>query len=280
MKYQNAILVLALYFVNMGAYGQFFKMDSSDNSNTPDTLGLSFLDEEQVNFITSTKTVTIFEVNQFKALEGEENLMEEFKVINSQKLQAPEAEAIKSILLDTSNYFFTQKLKQCMFLPNMGLQLVSEQDTMNVMVSFDCETIRFKGGDGKTLLYNLYTGAEPFLGFFKNIFPTSPDPAAEENGPEEFYSAENDSLGLNSMGAVVQEECLTIDKPSPQKKPIYYLMNEGDCPYNLVDKVKNECKVTIALEEIYRLNNMTLGKFINLKPGDFLIVGYEEENNK
>ena len=157
MKRVNILLFLHLLILQIG-WGQ------------TDSLAIPFLNDAQQSLIRETPQITAFQVDDFKAVEGTTNLLEEFKILNQVSLDASQSSYLKETFLNQSNYLLTHKIKQCFFLPQMGFQLTSDAGTMNVLISLECRMIRFYQNGAFDLYYfndNMSSLSDFYDGLFK-----------------------------------------------------------------------------------------------------------------
>ncbi len=195
--------------------------------------------------ILKAKEVRFCEVESFISEEKAAPNIEGFKIVQSAPLTADETQAIKSMLTTSETYYLTEDMKQCLFLPKMGMQFITKKDTVNVLVSFKCDLARFYNGRRKTTL-DSDDGRDRLIAFFERKFNT-PEPQTHQE------------MSLN----IVQ-------------KPIYYTVQEGDFWYNLITKINNTYESTISLDELKNWNqSRNLENVKELPVGKTIIVGFE-----
>lgn len=195
--------------------------------------------------ILKAKKIRFCEVESFQSEEKAAANIEGFKIVQSAPLTAEEMTSIKTILTSTSTYYLTEDMKQCLFLPKMGIQFIDKKDTVNVLVSFKCDLARFYNGRKKTTL-DSDDGRDRLMAFFERKFNEIP-PTGHE------------AMSLNITS-----------------KPIYYTVQEGDFWYNLLFKIENTYKTVISLDHLYQWNKEEqLKNAKDLPVGKTIIVGFE-----
>ena len=195
--------------------------------------------------ILKAKKIRFCEVESFQSEEKAAPNVEGFKIVQSAPLTADEMASIKTIMTSTSTYYLTEDMKQCLFLPKMGIQFIDKKDTVNVLVSFKCDLARFYDGRKKTTL-DSDDGRARLMAFFERKFNDVPPTAHKE-------------MSLNVTA-----------------KPIYYTVQEGDFWYNLLFKIENTYETAISLDHLYQWNKEEqLKNAKDLPIGKTIIVGFE-----
>lgn len=269
MKIIKRLIIIAICF----QFGYLNAQTEPTESVNPTDTSTYFLQKSQLDLLKSATAITALKVHEFKAAPGETNLLEEFKIKESKVLTAEQMTQMQQTLASPANYFFTAKIKQCLFLPQVGLQVIAPNGTLNVLFSFDCETVRFSNEEGYAL-FNLHSGAIPFSPFFEKIFPIA-FPAAE------FVSDAIPSDGTDTLSemSLILNQIKSNGKVFKPKMaapaPIHYIITDDDCTMHLAQKVKSECDINIAFEKLCELNNLSPADLEKLQPGDAIIVGYE-----
>ena len=102
------------------------------------------LSKNQQTCLAEAQTGKVFEMEGFLA-DGSMNqeVLEKFTVLSAQTLDAKQVQTLQEILNDSITYNHTRALKQCFFLPTMGLSLEHGSTSMNVLFSFSCDLVRF-----------------------------------------------------------------------------------------------------------------------------------------
>ena len=249
-----------------------------------DTLFIPFLTDNQLSFIADASTITAFQINSFLAEKGEKNVLEEFQILQASTLEKAQATDVKNLLLDEGNYFFTNKKKQCFFLPQVGFQVANAEDTMNIVVSFDCNMIRFHQG-GEQQLFYLSEKMSALRDFTDELFP--PVLAANENEPQLGpVNNVNNTYGFTPMGSKYNAfrfelECLGASSPFGyaievcQPKPIYYVLKSRQPIEELTSTIGQDCQLNVSLSQLCQFNSLSFGQLRQLEAGDQLIVGYK-----
>ena len=133
------------------------------------------LSKKQQHCLAEAGSGTIYEMEGFLA-DGTSNqaVLENFTVLSSRTLGVEQVQALREILNDSSAYNHTRALKQCFFLPSMGLQVTDEIGSMNILLSFSCDLIRFYES-GAYSQFHLNPQDQRLETFFKELIFMYPD---------------------------------------------------------------------------------------------------------
>ncbi len=277
MKIKNLLLLLSLFLVQKNLSAQAESIPSQDSIASP-------FSPETIEALLSTD-IFAYQVSDFKAAPGTTNLLEEFEVLQKQQLNKEQSTYLCNLLLDGEHYFFSDKLKQCLFLPQMGVQFAGETDTVNVLISFDCGMVRYYHA-GTFHLYYINDKMDPLHNYIADLFTapianTTPFIADENIG---IMSINNSTFNLNNympntcasaaMAAPfgLSESSFRINMPA--LKPIYYVLQEGEQVAQLPQIVHQECNLSLDMNTIQQLNNLSEAQLKNMESGATLIVGY------
>jgi hypothetical protein len=129
------------------------------------------------------------------------------------------------------------------FMPRMAIQLTTEKDTVNVLISLKCDLIRFYF-KGKTLTLNGDDGRIAILDYFSKAFPEA---------------------------VFIQSETFA----AKSSKPIIYKVQSGDNWYKIHQAAKRNYTENITIEDLYEWNGILENKRNDLKNGEEVIVGFE-----
>ncbi len=196
----------------------------------------------QSNVLQTANTGHIYEIESYVSQGLRSQTLEGFKILRSAELTEQQTEKIIATLADTSTYFFTTFVKQCLFLPKFGIELANAKDTLNVIVSFKCDMIRFYN-NGKFVTVNTNPASGQLLQLYQNSFkqPLTSDQLFELSG-------------------------------QPNSQPVYYTVEHGDAWFMIAQKVSNEYNIAISVEQL-RKWNPNQGA---LRAGDKVIIGYKK----
>ena len=223
----------------------------------------NILGEQSSNTIGQATIVNAYEVESFVSENAEDETLEGFKVLQTAILDAHQINWIKQLVLSQETYFFTEKQKQCLFLPKMGLQFVTGKDTSNILISFKCDFTRFYQGS-PTTLHSDY-GHEDFMEFYKNIFPTD---------FQDQFAAQPMVLKPESNPKVNK----TVNKIS--EKPIYYTVQLGDSWVVVAQKATNTIHSRVTVDDLCKWNDVNTKKVKNnkcfLMIGETIVVGFKK----
>lgn len=216
------------------------------------------LGEQPTELIAKANIVNVYEVESFVSEEPLDEKLEGFKVLQTAILDKNQAKWIKEMILSEDTYFFSEKKKQCLFLPKMGLQFVHEGDTSNILISFKCDFARFYEGRNPTTLHSDY-GHENLMEFFKTVFPIDID---------NDFTAQPILLKSNKKQLV----------KAKQTKPIFYTVQLGDGWLVVAQKATNTLHTKVSVNDLCKWNKVnpkavqTNKRF--LKRGETIIVGF------
>jgi hypothetical protein len=225
----------------------------------PDATLKNLLGEQPTELIANAQIVRAYEVETFLSDNAEDEILEGFKVLQTEELSKIQADRIKQIVLSEKTYFLTEDKKQCLFLPKLGLQFIHNGDTANVLVSFKCDFARFCYGSATTL--NSDYGHEDFMAFFRDVFPI--DMAST-------LSAQPITLVHHQMATNLE-------------KPIYYTVELGDGWIIVAQKATNTLKEKVTVDDLCRWNNIPVDQVranqYFLMKGKTIIVGFIAMDN-
>ena len=197
--------------------------------------------------IAKARKIKLFEVEPFQAEDKQTTqTLEGFTILQTAILDKKQQLEIKKILASKATCFLTEDAKQCLFLPKMGIQFVHKSDTTNVLISLKCDLTRFYFKNKKVVI-DSDNGHDRLTKFFKKVFP------------------QNGGLALKEMSLAVS------------KTPIYYTTQYGDSWFTLTHKIANTYDKTVTINHLYTWNKVPKEKKDDLKTGQKVIIGYEED---
>lgn len=233
--------------------------------------------------------VTAYEVESFVSENPEDDILEGFKVLQSAALNLDQTAWIKQMLLSETTYFFSEKQKQCLFLPKMGLQFVSGQDTSNILISFKCDFTRFHEGAPFTL--DSDDGHENLWAFYREVFPMDVpnvyaaqdvglDAAAPSPLPKPLHQPK--AKPANRLKANVSKGSKANLKVKPEipLQPVFYTVEKGDAWVVVAQKATNTLHQKVTVSDLCEWNNIDPKAVENrkrfLKKGETIIVGFKK----
>ncbi len=288
MKIKNWLLLLPLSLVQVILWAQTEPIPPQETISSADSIASPF-SPETIEALLSTD-ISAYQVSDFKAPPGTTNLLEEFEILQKKQLSKEESVAMCELLLDGEHYFFSNKIKQCLFLPQMGVQFAGETDTVNVLISFDCGMVRYYHA-GTFQLYYINDKMDPLQNSLADLLAA---PLASTNAPPAdqdlaIMSVSNSGFDLNNY---LPSTCASASRAAPfglsessfrinmpALKPIYYVLQEGEQVAELPQIVHHECNLSIDLNTIQQLNNLSAVQMQNMESGAALIVGYLSDQN-
>ena len=283
MKKRNILLIVQILLVSLSLLAQPDTIAPQETIASTDSISSPFSSSTKAALLATD--ITVFKVSDFKAAAGTDNLLEEFEIFQQELLSVEQSSFLCDMLLENQHYFFTNKIKQCLFLPQMGIQFAGEIDTVNVLVSFDCGMIRYYH-NGQFNLYYINDQMDPLLKFVDDLFP-APVPSSEiPEADETVAESLAETPGFSIMAYIPACDYTTQAGPfgakesafrvnTPASNPIFYILKEGEQADQLPQIVKDECNLSVDKNQICQLNNLTEIQFKNLAIGTTLIVGYQ-----
>lgn len=278
MQTLNFSILLFAFLIPIGLTAQVDTLESIGEEATADAMFRQFAEVNKSALLDTD--IKVFEVDAFKAAAGTANVLEEFEILQTATPNKEEAAFICDMLLDADRYFFTNKIKQCLFLPQAGIQFASDTDTVNVLVSFDCGMIRFYKS-GKYSLYYINKEMDPLQLYLNDLLPmATPTPEAEPIA----NTASDAGSGFAAM-APMPATCTAQRDPGAgiplgamvAKQPVYYILKEGEGYQQLASLLNEECAMDVNIEKLCRLNNLSLEAFKKIGPGTTLVIGYASD---
>ena len=223
----------------------------------PDATLQKMLGEQPTELIAKAQIVRAYEVETFLSDNSMDEVLEGFKVLQMEELSKLQTKRIKEIVLSEKTYFLTEKKKQCLFLPKLGLQFIHNGDTANVLISFKCDFARFYHNSQMTL--NSDYGHENFMEFFHDVFPI---------GLSSTFSSQPVKLAGNSLATNIE-------------KPIYYTVEIGDGWIVVAQKATNTLNEKVTVDDLCKWNDfptdrVKANKYFLMK-GKTIIVGFKSE---
>lgn len=273
-----------------------------------DSLVQHEIGNELSKFIASTKSIEIYEVSKFVVNDSARaDLIEGFPILNTEVLTDIQAAAIKKLLTSKDTYLWENRVKQCFFLPRMALRFNHQQRQANVLVSFDCNMVRFYF-DNKFYTLNSDNGAEDLVLFFESVFDNN---AMSMTHQEEIVAQADD---LNAEQENILKQDLVNDPQQPQtcveklatENSQHNTPKEGtNANVLVIKKVNHQVKerniaiqykvkkndswaklaeeYNLTLQRLCELNNFTeqnvLARKHDLQEGQVIIIGFKTINN-
>ena len=222
----------------------------------PDATLQTVLGEQPTELIAKAQIVRAYEVETFLSDNRMDEVLEGFKVLQMEELSKLQTKRIKEIVLSEKTYFLTEKKKQCLFLPKLGLQFIHNGDTANVLISFKCDFARFYHNSQMTL--NSDYGHEDFMEFFHDIFPIDMSST---------FASQPVKLASNSLDTNIE-------------KPIYYTVELGDGWIVVAQKATNTLNEKVTVDDLCKWNDFPTDKVkankYFLMKGKTIIVGFKQ----
>lgn len=277
MQTLNFSILLFAFLLPIGLTAQVDTLLSTEEEAEADAMFRQFAEVNKAALLATE--IKVFEVDAFKAAAGTANVLEEFEILQTATPNQEEAAFICDMLLDADRYFFTNKIKQCLFLPQAGVQFASESDTVNVLVSFDCGMIRFYKS-GKYSLYYINGKMDPLQPYLRDLLPAAAPAPPVEGAPvvEAGGEAGSGFAAMAPMPAACAESADPgVGIPQGEMKPrqaVYYILKEGEGYQQLAALLDEECEMEVNIEKLCRLNNLSLEAFKQIGPGTALVIGY------
>lgn len=192
------------------------------------------------------KKVNVFHVESLKTDDLDLPHIEQFSILNQATLDSLEEVQFRQLVTDTSTYYLEEASKQCLFMPRMAIQLITENDTINTLISMKCDLIRFYYSDTSVTL-NCDDGRISILDYFSKAFP-------------------------NAIFAQPETEIAFTEK-TPE--PIYHTVEKGESWYKIRKIAREKVNKEITLNDLYTWNNIPKTKRNKLKIGQKVVIGFE-----
>jgi hypothetical protein len=216
----------------------------------------SILSEQTSDLINRATVVNAYEVESFVSENLSDDILEGFKILQMAILDNTQSANIKQLILSQDTYFFTEKNKQCLFLPKFGLQFVNGKDTANILISFKCDFTRFYQGSPITL--NSDYGHEDLMELYQSVFPI------------------NISDNFTAQPVTLKSKNIPLLPP----KPIYYTVQFGDSWVVVAQKATNTLSTSVSVDDLCewnKINSVSVRKNQRfLMSGETIIVGFRK----
>ena len=192
------------------------------------------------------KNVKVYHVESLKTDDLELPHIEQFSILNQATLDSLEEQQFQQLITDTSTYYLEEASKQCLFMPRMAIQLFTENDTINALISMKCDFVRFYYSDTSITL-NCDDGRISILDYFSKAFP-------------------------DAIFAQPESE-ITFAAKSPE--PIYHTVEAGESWFKIKKIAREKVNKDITLNDLYTWNNIPKNKRNKLKIGERVVIGYD-----
>ena len=217
-----------------------------ENEEVLDVLLEEVIGSENKKIIANATAIRLYELESPRKTRST-NYFQDFAVIDEKDLTELEAKTIKHLLLSTETYSTGGFVKQCLFLPKMGVEFMSESGNVKVLISVLCDVVHFYQDEENYNAINSDNGHEAMVEFYQSAFPKA-------------------SINLQKM-----------DLPS-SPQPIFYTAKEGDNLFKIAQQMSKQYNQEITTDLLLQWNNCTDAD--KLAIGHQLIVGFKEENCK
>ncbi len=242
------------------------------------------LGETMTEIIGKATLITAYEVESFVSENQEDETLEGFKILQSALLEQDQSTWIKQMLLSEETYFFSEKQKQCLFLPKLGLQFVHHQDTTNILISFKCDFTRFHEAAPFTL--DSDDGHENLWAFYREVFPMDVPSvyASQEIGMVQNVKSDEKVQPAPTFGSKLQgndgSKVNAKSKPEVPLHPIFYTIEKGDAWVIVAQKATNTLREKVSVKDLCEWNNIDFNAVESrkrfLKSGETIIVGFKK----
>jgi hypothetical protein len=199
--------------------------------------------EQLTTALQKAQKVEVFHLESFKTDDLTMPNLEGFFILNKAILNKIEEQEFQNLITDTATYYLEKSAKQCLFMPKMGVQLTTENDTVNVLFSLKCDLIRFYF-KGEMLTLNADDGRVAILDYFSKAFPKA---------------------------VFIQSENLS----AKSSKPIIYKVQSNDNWFKIHQTATQNYNQNTTIEDLYQWNNIPENKRNDLKIGTEVIIGFE-----
>lgn len=225
-----------------------------------DSLSEVYFGEDLADLLQNTRRIEAFKLSKFLP-DSEEgaDLLEGFRVLDTVLLSQDAQREIASMLTNTEPYIVDKNIKNlCLFLPNYGLSMLLDDTQVNALVSLKCKMVRFYFEQDEQPVhyqeFNIKGNYEGFDAFYAATFP----------------KAKPKALPL-----------FTKSTPKPatvaiKGKPLYYKVKKGEGWSHVARNASKLYRQEISMTDIFEINKeKSLSKTVMLRPGDKILVGYE-----
>lgn len=207
------------------------------------------LGEQLTSLIARAKVIKMYEVESFVNEDPIAATLDGFRILQTATLTNAQFIEAKRLISSETTYYITEDVKQCLFLPKMGLQFIDGKDTANILVSFKCDLARFRQ-QGNRITLNSDYGHDELIAFFNSVFTTQP------------YAYQDMSMAVKI----------------PTAKPIYYTVQFGEGWFLVAQKASNTYHTKISVNDLCRWNKVDKNEALTnqryLRNGETIIVGF------
>ncbi|MCB9263438.1 MAG: hypothetical protein H6558_00280 [Lewinellaceae bacterium] len=198
--------------------------------------------------------------SSFLSEEGEESQqLEGFPIQRTANINADSLRALTRALGDSESYFLSEYNKMCYFLPNMGLSLFNQSDTVNILISLECNMVRFyfRGEDGKKEFRTF--DSDPAASLLREVY--------REYFPVQMAIARRDASEKHALSMQLLET------------PLYVTAKPGDGWTHIARRANRQYGLEIDIMDICKVNNYPYKDAISNKifplVGERILVGFK-----
>ena len=239
-----------------------------------DSVSEAYFGETLSERLQQTRQIEAYRLSRFLPRDTSNmELLEGFRVLDTATLSLSEQQEIGAMLTRIEPYMADKSMKNlCLFLPNFGLRMEMDGRPVNTLVSLKCKMVRFYFEDASTnpgfLEFNIKGNYEAFDQLYAELFPP---PVAQQQQLSLFTSPAKDKD---------KDKDLTVKGASTKGKALYYVVKEGEGWSHVAKNASRQYGKEITMTDLFRINNINtekaLDKQVMLRPGDSVLVGYEE----
>ncbi|MCI5082999.1 MAG: hypothetical protein MRY78_14970 [Saprospiraceae bacterium] len=208
--------------------------------------------------LNNTSVIRAYKVEQFISEEADVALLEGFKILQVEEISPTQYQRFSDVLGQPTTFLQNEELlKQCYFLPAMGIHFVNAEDTVTALISLECDMVRFyyqdENGEPVFQTLNSDPGHDLLQSMYSEIFPAiaalDPKPTTE-------------TMGMQLV-----------------QNPIHYKVAAGDGWIRIAEKASQQLGEKVAVKDICKWNNIAFAKAMSNQvyplKGETVIIGFE-----
>ena len=149
---------------------------AEDNTNQRGAGSLSaLLGTDRFFSLKEASSVRLYKMDPFPPRRNAplpEKRIERYAILQEAEAISPEkTRELQALLLSEDTYRLDDAMKSCLFTPTVGVEFEGKDSSQYVMISFDCDVIRFTNDQGSSVMEDVDPGREQLMAFFSQYFP-------------------------------------------------------------------------------------------------------------
>ena len=211
------------------------------------------------NLLSTKNQFKVYALSSFLSEDLNEATLQGFPILKEAKISSDSLRALTNMLGQAQSYMLSNFTKMCYFLPNMGLRLYDDHDTVDILISLECNLVRFYFREADKVEFRTLD-SDPSSALLNEVYRTYfPVSVASQSNKE--------VLETLSMQLI--------------QSPLYITARNGDGWYKIAQRAKQKYGLDIRVRDICKVNNFRYEDAIQNKVfpkiGEQVLVGFVNE---